>query len=107
MYSNDRDLKNTIRNTKKYKSRRELRNDHKVMSTVNRWRSGLGEEIQEEAQEESDELIQDKYYVPDHFPPRDIATEMAGYAGLGKGNFLKYSLMAIAGLIVFKLVIAK
>ena len=103
MYSNDRDLKNTIRNTKKYKSRRELRNDHKVRSTVNRWRSGLGEEIQEE----SDEFVQDKYYVPDHFPSRDIATEMSGYPGLGKGNLLKYSLMAIAGFIVFKLVIAK
>lgn len=103
MYSDGRKLKNTIRKTKKYKSRRELRNDHRVRSAVSRWRSGLGEETSEE----ETEFVQDKYYVPDHFPSRDIATEMAGYAGLGDNKLLKFSLLAVAGLVFFKLVIAK
>jgi len=93
----DRALKDTIRRTKKYKSRRELHNDYRVRSAVNKWRrKGLGEL--------EPEFIEDKYYVPEHFPAHDIATEMGSYGEFTKSKVVKIALTVAAGYILFRLV---
>jgi len=94
---NDRELRRTLRNTKKYKSRRELQNDYKVRNTVNRWRrKGFGEA--------EPEFVEDKYYVPEAFPPRDVATEMGSYGELSKNKLVKLGLVVIAGYIFYRLI---
>jgi hypothetical protein len=88
-YSNriDRDIRNTIRKTAPYPSRKSIKNNHRVTRFVEEFASGLSGY--------NDAVLLDKYYMPGHIPTRDIMTEL-GDAETTTTNKVSFGLLLLA-----------
>lgn len=73
-YSNreDRNIRNIVKNTSLYPSRRTIKSKYDVTRVVEEFANGLNG---------FDDNLVDKYYIPGHIPTRDIMTELGDTLG--------------------------
>jgi len=68
----DRDLRQTVKETKPYESRKSIKRRFDVNQVVNNFAKGL------DGFGDNHAKLLDKYYMPSHIPTRDILTELSG-----------------------------
>jgi len=100
----DRKIRELIRNTAPYDSRKTIKCKYDVTRFVDKFASGLGGHVDD---------ILDKYYTPDHSPTRDVMTEMgdvtsasgpAWWQGLSKSTRIgiNITLLAILATVLYR-----
>ena len=95
----EREIRNDAKNSKYYESRRSLRCKYDVNQIVNKMRRDVNKGSTFQGLGEA--LVEDKYYIESHFPPRDVLTEMRGM-GQTEAKETKASWITI-GLIILAL----
>ena len=97
-YSNreDRKIRELVRSTAPYDSRKTIKNRYDVTRFVSKYASELGDggDGGEDDNEVLDEVL-DKYYTPDHTPTRDVMTEMGDTNKPGTMSLVSFGLMLL------------
>lgn len=83
----DRDIRNSVKNTPAYPSRKSIKNKYDVSRTVDEFANGLGGL--------GDIAIIDKYYMPGHIPSRDVMTELNGTPEASTANKLSLGFLLL------------
>jgi hypothetical protein len=93
-YSNrqDREIRDTIRETAPYPSRKSIKNKYGVTRVVEEFANGLDGY--------TDAVLLDKYYMPGHVPTRDIMTEL-GSTEATTTNKVSFGLLMLAFFLLF------
>lgn len=95
----DRAIRQEMANSRPYESRASLRRKYDITQKVNKIRR----KVNKGYSFNGIDTVVDKYYIPSHYPPRDVLTEL----GQVEAKKSKISLLTLAAIILGLVLLSK